>query len=91
MKAGKAMKEERKRMNMGKKSEKEVHNYDDDDAIVGEFNKEAYKKFCHSKLCDDELMKKLVEVLHDNSSLEDFMALITQLADGTIDPMNMAF
>ena len=36
-------------------------------------------------------MKKLVEVLHDNSSLEDFMVLITQLADGTIDSMNMAF
>ena len=36
-------------------------------------------------------MKKLVKVLHDNSSLEDFMALITQLADSIIDPINMAF
>ena len=83
--------ERRKEKNMGKKSEEEVHNYDDDDVIVGEFNEEVYKKFCHSKHCDDELMKKLVEVLHDNSSLEDFLALITQLADGIIDPMNMAF
>ena len=52
--------ERRKEQNVGKKSEEEVRNYDDDDVIVGEFNKEVYKKSCHSKLCDDELMKKLV-------------------------------
>ena len=38
MKAGKAMKEERNRIWV-KKSEEEVHNYDDDDVIVGEFTK----------------------------------------------------
>ena len=48
------------------------------------------KKFCLAKLCDETLMTKLVEELHENSSLEDFVKLINQLANGTMDAMNMS-
>ena len=34
-------------------------------------------------------MTKLVEVLYDSSTLEDFVKLITQLSEGTLDAMNM--
>ena len=63
----------------------------DDEVILDQFNEQVYLRFCHEKLYDGEMMNKLVEVLHDNSSLEDFMSLVTQLAYGTLDPMNMAF
>ena len=36
-------------------------------------------------------MTKLVEVLYDSSTLEDFVKLITQLSEGTLDTMNMSF
>ena len=62
-----------------------------DDVVLDEFNNKVYKKFCQDKLCDPDLMHKLVEVLHENSSLDDFMSLVTQLADGTLDAMNMSF
>ena len=49
------------------------------------------KQFCLAKLCDETLMTKLVEILHENSPLEDFVKLINQLADVTMDAMNMSF
>ena len=42
-------------------------------------------------MCDEELMTKLVEALYESSTLEDFVKLITQLSEGTLDAMNMSF
>ena len=81
----------------GRRTEEKRNQYggdkvpNDDEVILDQFNEQVYLKFCQEKLYDAELMSKLVELLHDNSSLEDFMSLVTQLADGTLDPMNMAF
>ena len=68
MKAGKAMKEERNRIWV--KNQKYAIMMMMMSLLVN-----SMKRFIRSfatQLCDDELMKKLVEVLHDNSSLEDF-------------------
>ena len=54
-------------------------------------NGDEYKKFCLAKLCDEELMTKLVEVLYKSSALEDFVKLVTQLSEGTFNTMNMSF
>ena len=58
---------------------------------INEFNDDVYKEFCRAKLCDPELMSKLIEVLHETASLNDFIQLVTQLADGHTDLMNMSF
>ena len=72
--------------------EQEIHgNIPSNDVVLDEFNNEVYKKFCQDKLCDPDFMHKLVEVLYENSSLDDFMSLVTQLADGTLDAMDMSF
>ena len=59
--------------------------------VMYNINEEGYKKFCLAKLCDKDLMEKLVEVLYHSLTLEDFIKLITQLAEGTLDAMNMSF
>ena len=64
---------------------------DEENDVIYNINGEDYKKFCLAKLCDKELKTKLVEVLHDSSTLEDFVKPITQLSEGTLDAMNMSF
>ena len=64
---------------------------DEENDVMYNINGEDYKKICLAKLCDKELMTKLVEVLYDSSTLEDFVKLITQLSEGTLDAMNMSF
>ena len=48
------------------------NNCEGDDKL-DEFNSEVYKQFCRQELCDKHLMEKLVEILHENSSLKDFL------------------
>ena len=36
-------------------------------------------------------MTKLVKVLYESSTLDDFVKLVTQLSQGTLDAMNMSF
>ena len=64
---------------------------DGEDDVMYNINRDEYKKFCLAKLCDEELMIKLVEVLYESSTLEDFVKLITQLSEGSLDTMNMSF
>ena len=64
---------------------------DGEDDVMYNINGDEYKKFCLAKLCDEVLMTKLVEVLYESSTLEDFVKLITQLSEGTLDTMNMSF
>ena len=81
---------------VSKKTAQERNNQSDkstdgNGAMFTNLNGDEYKKFCLAKLFDETLMTKLVEVLHENSSLEDFVKLINQMADGTMDAMNMSF
>ena len=64
---------------------------EEENDVMYNINGEDYKRFCLAKLCDKDLMTKLVEVLYDSSTLEDFVKLITQLSEGTLDAMNMSF
>ena len=64
---------------------------DRENDVMYNINGDEYKKFCLAKLCDEELMTKVVEVLYESSTLEDFVKLITQLSEGTLDAMNMSF
>ena len=59
--------------------------------VMYNINGDEYKKFCLAKLCDEELMTKLVKVLYESTTLGDFVKLITQLSEGTLDTMNMSF
>ena len=62
---------------------------DRENDVMYNINGDEYKKFCLAKLCDEELMTKVVEVLYESSTLEDFVKLITQLSEGTLDAMNV--
>ena len=64
---------------------------DGENDVMYNINGDEYKKCCLAKLCNEELMTKLVEVLYESSTLEDFVKLITQLSEGTLDTMNMSF
>ena len=50
-----------------------------------------YVQYCLEELKSDELLKKLVENLYETDCLPDFMSLMTQLSDGSLSPLNIAF
>ena len=52
-----------------------------EDDVMYNINGDEYKK----------LMTKFVKVLYESSALEDFVKLLTQLSEGTLDTMNMSF
>ena len=59
---------------------------DDDDDI---WNR-PFVNNCFAQLTDQELIRNLVEKLYIANCLPDFMLLITQLADGSLSPSNIA-
>ena len=50
-----------------------------------------YARSCFKRLRDAEFLTALISVLHQSGCLRDFMLLVTQLAEGTFSPMNIAF
>ena len=50
-----------------------------------------YARRCFERLRSAEFLTALISVLHQSGCLLDFMLLVTQLADGTFSPMNIAF
>ena len=61
-------------------------NSEDDDNI---WNR-PFVNNCFAQLTDQELMQNLVEKLYPANCLPDFMLLITELADGSLSPSNIA-
>ena len=51
----------------------------------------AYARSCYERLRGAEFLTALISVLHQSGCLRDFMLLVTQLAEGTFSPMNIAF
>ena len=64
----------------------ESSNSGDDDDI---WNR-PFVNNCFAQLTDQELIWNLVEKLYPANCLPDFMLLITQLADGSLSPSNIA-
>ena len=50
-----------------------------------------YARRCFETLKSVEFLTALISVLHQSGCLRDFMLLVTQLAEGTFSPMNIAF
>ena len=50
-----------------------------------------YARRCYERLGSAEFLTALISVLHQSGCLCDFMLLVTQLAEGTFSPMNIAF
>ena len=50
-----------------------------------------YVNYCFQQLRDNKLLRNLVEKLYSNDCLQDFMLLVTQIADGSLNPLNIAF
>ena len=50
-----------------------------------------YARRCFETLKSVEFLTALISVLHQSGCLHDFILLVTQLAEGTFSPMNIAF
>ena len=50
-----------------------------------------YINYCFQQLRNNQLLRNLVEKLYTAECLQDFMLLITQIADGNLSPLNIAF
>ena len=50
-----------------------------------------YVNYCFQQLRNNQLLRNLVEKLYTAECLQDFMLLITQIADGKLSPLNIAF
>ena len=68
-------------------SSSEPSNSDDEDGNI--WNR-PFVKYCFQQLTDQELIRNLVERLYTGNCLPDFMLLITQLANGSLSPSNIA-
>ena len=59
---------------------------DDDD-----FWNRPYIRYCCGQLKNDDFVRNLVQKLYRTQCLQDFILLVTQLADGSLSPLNIAF
>ena len=50
-----------------------------------------YVNYCHQQLRNNQLVRNLVDKLHTAYCLQDFMLLVTQITDGQLSPLNIAF
>ena len=50
-----------------------------------------YINYCFQQLRNNQLLRNLVEKLYTAECLQDFMLLITQIANGNLSPLNIAF
>ena len=60
---------------------------DDDD----DFWNRPYIRYCCRQLKNDDFVRNLVQKLYRTQCLQDFILLVTQLADGSLSPLNIAF
>ena len=50
-----------------------------------------YIRYCCRQLKNDDFVRNLVQKLYRTQCLQDFILLVTQLADGSLSPLNIAF
>ena len=62
-------------------------NSDDDDDVLGR----PYIRYCCHELRNVDFVRNLVKKLYRARCLQDFMLLVTQLANGKLSPLNIAF
>ena len=68
-------------------SSSDTESDDSDDGIWDR----PYVNYCLQQLRNNQLVRNLVEKLYTADCLQDFMLLVTQIADGQLSPLNIAF
>ena len=63
----------------------------DSDSDDEDFWNRPYIRNCCRQLKNDNFVQNLVQKLYRTQCLQDFILLVTQLADGSLSPLNIAF
>ena len=72
-------------------SDSELSNNSENSQNNGNIWDSEYVRSCFERLRGVEFLTALISVLHQSGCLRDFMLLVTQLAEGSFSPMNIAF
>ena len=63
----------------------------DSDSDDDDFWNRPYIRNCCRQLKNDDFIQNLIKKLYRTQCLQDFILLVTQLADGSLSPLNIAF